>query len=163
MRKGLDHIAEPIMILTFLLLKSHKPTMSATVYTRIIAYEQANPNFSFNRSGMRTVGILVKEEWKRQGGRPDQTASIQQVERYGTWSVLEYPQSFVGCIDMIIRNYVQCVVAKGLKKHLNEKPQTLLKQQNQTMSVPNSLPQNLPKRKRLPVQKLAFSGRNFNK
>lgn len=134
--------------------------MSFTVYDRILLFEKSNPTFTFNQKGSATIGLMARKEWAHQGGNLSQLDTVQRVERWGTFMVLEYPQSFSEDIDKIIKNYVKVVIAKGIrKKAISEKPSPS-KQQKQNSSVPSS---SKRKRKRIPIVKPAFSGNRFKK
>lgn len=136
--------------------------MSFTVYQRILHYEQGNDRFIFHQEGASLVGLTTLNEWKRQGGKTTQLDVIQQIERWGTFMVFEYPKSFLEDVDSIIQKHVKTVIAKGIrKKAISEKPATPTKQQKQNRSGP--FPNSPTKRKRIPVSKPAFSGNQFRK
>ena len=130
-----------------------------TVYMRVLEYEKLNPKFQFNQKGLQLVGFLTRNEWLRQGGRLEQLDSNWHQERNGNFMVFEYPASFLPTIDQVIVKYVQRVISKGINKRKHGKPKTS-EQQNQ--AVPSSSHSHR-KRKRIPVDKPAFSGRNLKK
>ena len=119
-----------------------------TVYERIVAFKD-HPWASISLKGTQVIGMMVATKWVNQGGSKDQLETIQSVERFGTFMVLDYPNAFASDIDQTIHTYVKNCTTK---RQLIEKPPL--------PPVPTLLTEPQKKlRKRIPAQKPAYSGK----
>lgn len=96
----------------------------ATVYNRIMELQQRHEfPFRFNIEGIRKVGYLINNEWRKDYNLP--LPYIESIEHSGTYPVANYPDYFTLAIDKIIINYARMVEEKR-KKNLEKKKALLV-------------------------------------
>lgn len=121
----------------------------ATVYERIQEYKKTS-QFNFHPSGINLIGKFIARKWRQKGYKMDTLDVVQSIEGEGVaFMVYSYPGHFIPDMDELIDRFVQwCIAPKPLK--ITEKP------------VPEK-PSEPQKRKRKPIQKPFFSGRQLKK
>lgn len=135
----------------------------ATVYERLKHYEsQSKGKFSFPIKHRKVIGSLIRQEFIGQitnlGSEIPTTISE---EDGGTFRVLVYPDEFTSAMDTIISNYVVRITTpkpKKISQSITEKPKVT------KQATPQKIAASDPKkkeRKRIPLNKPAFSGNKF--
>lgn len=136
----------------------------ATVYSRITAFYEANPDFRFSKGKTKSIYRIVKSVYDKNPDNPPVT--YLDVEANGEpIQVRNYPESFTYIIDAFIkrlhedhiRNVAEDEARKGTGTTKQKKG---LKKPAKTPQAPVN---QKKERKRIPAQKPLYSTKNFKK